>query len=468
MYCQLQSKLRLATLAAIGIATLAALGLLPSLVSAEPNVPGFLTSREPQADASAVPPEKWSASENIAWKVDLPGLGWSSPIVWQGKVYVTTCVNAGETKAPRKGLYLEDLDANKYPPPKDEHQWKVVCLDLATGRIAWQHVAHRGIPAKPHHIKNTLASETPVTDGQRLYVYFGNVGLFCYDLAGKPLWSKPFAAHDTQLGWGTSISPVVHEGRVYIVNDNDEASSLIAFDAETGSELWNVPREEKTNYATPYVWTNSARTELVTSGIGFARSYDFDGNLLWQIKGRSILAIPTPFARFGNLYLTSGHVAWGGNPLYVVKPGAEGDLSPGEEAGAPLSRHLAWYLPKAGPYHPTPLIVGEQLYVLYDRGLMAAYDAKTGREIYPRTRIPEGRAFTSSPWTYGDKLYCVNEDGVTFAIRTGPQFEVLHTNPLAEDDMCMASPVVVGDRLLIRSSARLYCVGPAPTKTAAR
>lgn len=427
-------------------------------VRGETNAPAFLTAREPLADAKSSPPETWSATENVRWKTDLPGLAWSSPIVWGQQLFVTTCVNKGKTAEPRKGLYLEDLDANKYPKPSDPHEWKVICLDLSTGKVQWERMAYEGVPAKPHHIKNTLASETPTTDGERVYAYFGNVGLYCYTLAGEPVWSKPLPAYETNLAWGTSISPVVYQGRVYLVNDNEEKSELIVLDAKTGDEIFRKPREEKTNYSTPFVWKNAARTELVVSSIGHARSYDLEGNELWRIKGRSILAIPTPFERFGNLYLTSGHVVWGENPFYCIKPGASGDLSPDPEAPTALSPHLAWYQEKAGPYHPTPLIVGEQIYVLYDRGFLASYDAHTGSEIYPRKRIPNGKSFTSSPWTYGNKLYCVNEDGVTFVLKTGSQFEVLTSNSLAEDDMCMATPLVLGDTLLIRTAARLYCI----------
>lgn len=450
----------LAPAAALSLTIVAAL-LVAALPCAAENAPGFLTAREPAPGSSARPPAKWSATENVAWKTDVPGLGWSSPVVWGNRVFLTTCVNKGETVAPRKGLYIEDLDANKYPKVTDPHQWKVYCLDLDTGSVLWERTAHEGVPPKPHHLKNTLASETPATDGERLYAYFGNLGLYCYDLEGELLWSKPFEAKETQLGWGTSMSPVVHEGVVYVCNDNEEESCLLALDAKTGQELWRVAREEKTNYSTPYLWKTKDRVELVVSGIKFARSYDLQGKSLWWIQGRSILAIPTPFERFGNLYLTSGHVMWGENPFYVVKPGAEGDLTPSEDDKAPLSPHLLWHQPKAGPYHPTPLIIGEQLYILYDRGLIGAYDARTGAIVYPRTRIPNGRAFTASPWTDGERLFCVNEDAVTFVIQPGPKFEVLSTNELAEDDMCMASPVVVGDRLLIRTAPRVYCLREA-------
>lgn len=429
-----------------------------SAVAAEPEVGQFLQGRFAK-ESGITPPEKWSATENVLWKTDVPGLAWSSPIVSGGRVYLTTCINTGKDLEPRKGLYIEDLDANKYPKPKDPHEWKVLCLDLSSGKKIWEATAHTAIPPKPHHIKNTLASETPATDGERVYAYFGNVGLFVYDMDGKPLWQKMFPPQETQYGWGTSISPILHEDRVYIVNDNDEKSYLVAFDKKTGEEVLRVDREgEKTNYATPFIWKNDQRTELVTSGVGWSRSYDLQGNLLWKLKGKSILAIPTPFEHEGLLYLIAGHVLWGENPMYAIKPGASGDITPAEPATS--NDYVVWSALKTGPYHPTPIIYDGVLHVLYDRGFMAAFNPKTGEEVYPRKRIPNGRAFTSSPVAFGGKLFCLNEDGVTFAIKAGDDFEVLHSNPLAEDDMGMATPVIVGDKLLIRTSARVYCIAP--------
>lgn len=435
--------------------------LCVTFVSAESfgdtNVPLFLSSREPVEGATQHPPEKWSMSENVLWKTDLPGLGWSSPIVWEDRVFLTTCVNTGKVREPRKGLYIEDLDANKYPP-KNKHLWKVYCIDVNSGEVVWEHTAHEGIPAKPHHIKNTLASETPATDGKRLYAHFGNVGLICYDFGGKLLWTYELEPRNTRYGWGTSQSPVVHADRVYLCNDNEEESFFVALDKRTGKEIWRVEREEKTNYSTPFVWENELRTEIVISGIGWTNSYDLTGKSLWRLKGKSILAIPTPFARFGHLYLTSGHVVWGESPMYCIRVGASGDISPVE--GEPLNESLVWHRGEGGPYHPTPLVLNDIMYVLLDRGFMTAYNAHTGESIYdsPRKRMPKGRAFTSSPWTYGGKIFCLNEDGVTFAIQPGPDFKVLYTNHLAEDDMCMATPVIVDDKLLIRSSQRLYCL----------
>lgn len=466
---------RLGTAARAAVACLAIVTFAPGYVRADAprggdrdsNVPRFLAGRQASPGDAVHPPEHWSATENIAWKTDIAGLGWSSPIVWNGRVYLTTCVNTSKDRKPRKGLYLEDVDATKYPREKSVHLWKTLCLDLATGKIVWEQTASEGVPAKPHHIKNTLASETPTTDGERLYVLFGNLGLFCYSLDGRPLWNVPIPARDTRYGWGTSMSPVVFGDRVYYADDNEESASLVALDNRTGKEIWRVSRREKTNYSTPYIWETPNRTELVISGINWVTSYDLSGKELWKIKGKSILSIPTPFAHDGLLYVTSGHVLWGKHRIYAIRPGAHGDLSPpdddkpekpvAEPTHDKLDPHVAW-TQKIGPYHPTPLIVGDNLYMLFDRGFLMCFDAKTGTMVFDKQRLPKGNAFTSSPWSYGGKLFCLNEDGVTYVVDAGPKFKLLYTNSLAEDDMCMATPVIVGDKLLIRTAKRLYCV----------
>jgi outer membrane protein assembly factor BamB len=418
-------------------------------------VPDFLAARAPAEGSSVHPPEKWSATENVAWKRDVPGLGWSSPIVWGKKVFITTCINTGETTEPKKGLYLEAMDANLYPKPKDVHKYVVYCLDLETGETIWERVAHEGIPAKPHHIKNTLASETPATDGERVYALFGNLGMFCFDLDGNLQWEYKIDPTDTTYGWGTSMSPVVYKDRVYIVNDNEQQSWFAALDKKTGKEIWKVNRESPSNWTTPFVWENEKRTEIVINGKLFARSYDLDGNELWRTQGFSAVAVPRPFEKFGFLYVTSGHVVFGDNRTYVIKPGASGDITPIE--GEPTSEFIEWHS-EIAPYHPTPLIIGENLYMLFDYGFMRCFNAKTGEEVYSKKRIPGGRAFTSSPVTYADKIFCINEDGVTFVIQAGNEFKVLYENELAEDDMGMATPLVLGDKLLIRTSKRLYCI----------
>jgi outer membrane protein assembly factor BamB len=173
----------------------------------------------------------------------------------------------------------------------------------------------------------------------------------------------------------------------------------------------------------------------------------------------SSIVIPTPLAGSGLLFVTSGYVGDKVRPLYAIRPGASGDitLKPGETN----NEFIAWSNPVAGPYNPSPLYYDGRLYVLYDRGLVSCHDAKTGRLLYDRERLPEGLAFTSSPWAAAGRVFCLNEDGVCYVLRAGDQFELLHTNRLAEDDMCMATPALAGDRLLIRTAARIYCLrGP--------
>lgn len=398
-------------------------------------------------------PDRWSTTENVAWKLDVPGRGWSSPVVWGSNVFITTVVNAGETEEAKKGLYF---GGERTKPPESVHQWKVMCLDLETGALRWERQVHEGQPQSSMHIKNSFASETAVTDGERVVFCFGNLGIYCFDFAGNELWRRDLAPHRTRFGWGPAASPVLHEGKIYFCNDNEENSYLLALDAKTGSEIWRKPREEKSNWSTPFVWQNAQRTEIVTPGSGEVRSYDLEGNVLWSLKGMSSITIGTPYEVDGLLYISSGYVMDKQRPIYAIRPGASGDISLSD--GQSDSPYIAWVQPEAAPYNPTTLVYDGRLYVLHDRGFFACYDAASGRELYSKQRLPNGRAFTSSPWAYDGKIFCLNEDGLTFVIRAGDEFELLHTNQLEEDDMGMASPAIVGDRLLIRTAARLYCM----------
>jgi len=397
-------------------------------------------------------PDKWTTTENVLWKFDVAGRGWSSPIVWGSKIFLTTCVNPSDTEPPKKGLYF----GGERPKPEAPNQWRVLCLDLNTGKTLWDKLSHEGPPAMPIHLKNSYASETPVTDGQRVYAYFGNVGLYCYDMEGNPKWSKDFTPHKMRFGWGTAASPVLYKDRLYIVNDNDEQAELLCLDVKTGEQVWRKERDEKSNWATPYIWENEQRTELIVPGTRKNRAYDLEGNLLYEFGGSSSITIATPYSKFGLLYVSSGYVMDKKKPIFALKPGASGDISLEEEQTK--NDYIAWCQKDAAPYNPTTLIYGDLMYVLMDRGFFACYDARTGEMVYDKQRLPEGKAFTSSPWAYNDKIFCLNEDGLTFVIKAGREFEILHTNALAEDDMSMATPAIAGDKLLIRTSPRLYCM----------
>lgn len=421
--------------------------------SAQLNWPQFRGADSRGVSKDGKLTDHWSATENVVWKQDIPGRGWSSPIVWGDRVFLTSVINTGESEAPRKGLYF----GGDRPKPADAvHQWKVYCLDLKSGKVLWEKQVHQGKPETPLHLKNSYASETPVTDGDRVYCYFGNLGVFCLDFDGQEKWKQTLKPHAIRNSWGTAGSPVIHRDRLYLVNDNDEDSYLLALDVKSGKELWRKPRDEKSNWATPFIWQNDKRTEIVTVGTGKVRSYDLEGKLLWWLEGMSSITIATPYEHNGLLYLSSGYVLDFSKPIYAIRPGAEGDIS--LKDGKSSNEYIAWSQPKAAPYNPTSLIYKDRMYVLYDRGLLSCFQASDGKEVFASQRLPNGRAFTSSPWAYGGKIFCLNEDGVTFVLKAGDTFEVLHTNSLAEDDMCMATPAFAGDQLLIRTSARIYCI----------
>ncbi len=395
-------------------------------------------------------PDRWSTSENIVWKTLLPGIGWSSPIVWGDRVFLTTAVSEGQVGEIRKGFYNA---AENPQPPQDVHHWEVYALDWKTGDIVWRKEVHSGAPKTPTHLKNSYASETPVTDGERVYAHFGHLGTYCLDWNGNVVWSKEWQPYATVLGWGTGSSPALHEGRLYIVNDNQQNSYLLALDKKTGEEIWRVARDEQGSWATPYVWRNENRTELVVWGSNRFRSYDFDGKLLWEFAATQHSAIPTPFSAHGLLYVAS---AFG--PVYAIRPGGSGDIS--LRVGETTNEMVAWSLPNSGPYNTSPLVYDDYYYTLLDRGFFTCHDARTGREVYGRQRIDrEAGTFTASPWAYNGKIFCLSEDGDTFVIEAGPEFNVLRKNPLGE--FTMATPAITHGSLLLRTESALYRIGDA-------
>jgi outer membrane protein assembly factor BamB len=393
-------------------------------------------------------PDKWSTTENVKWKTPIPGSGWSSPIAWGDRVFLTSVIPAGETETPKKGLYLQ----GERPAPTTEHRFVVYAIDFASGRIAWEREVHRGVPAA-RHLKNTYASATPVTDGRRVYAAFADVGIFAFDFTGKTLWFFPIEARATRNGWGSAASPVVHDGRLYFVNDNEEASWLVAVDAVTGKLIWRTERPKETNWSTPFVWRHAGGTEIVTNGTSAVRSYGLDGKPLWQLSPSSTHVIPTPFTAGGLLYVSSGYVGDPRRPVYAIRPGGSGDISlkPDETSNA----SIAWSLPQGGTYNTSAIVYGDRYYTLFDRGFFTCHDAKTGKEIYTKVRLdPTASGFTASPWAYNGRIFAMSEDGTTYVIEAGPEFKVIGQNVL--DEFTMASPAIHRDSLIIRTATSLY------------
>jgi outer membrane protein assembly factor BamB len=434
---------------ALPAAVLAAFTLLPCTLPAADHWPQL---RGPGARGVADTPglpEEWGQEKNVVWKVDVPGRGWSSPVVWGNRIFLTTAISAGDEEEAKKGLYF---GGDRKAPSQHQHRFVVLAIDFDTGKVVWQKEVHKGAPPVPRHIKNSHASETQATDGKLVYSLFGDLGLHAHDFEGNLVWSKALPAHKTRYGWGAAASPALHEGKLYVVDDNEEASSLTAYEASTGKELWRVDRDEKSNWATPFVWQHAARTEIVTPGSGKVRSYGLDGKLLWELRGMSSITIATPFEAHGLLYLGSGFVMDKLRPLYAIRPGAAGDIS--LKDGETENRSIAWCDREAAPYNPSFLVDGDFLYVLFDNGTFNCREAKTGKPVYGKKRLGSAGAFTASPWAYGGKVFCLSEEGDTFVVEGGRDFKVLRTNPLGE--MCMATPAIARKSLLIRTLGRLY------------
>lgn len=431
---------------------------MPQLTAGENDWPAFRGSDARGISQNEQLPLEWGVDQNVKWKTPIPGRGWSCPVTWGDRVYLTTVFSHGKEEEAKPGLYF---GGDRSEPPKADHDWKVLALDLNTGEIVWEKTVDQGPPRHSLHIKNSYATETPITDGERIYAMFGNRGFYCLDLQGNLLWSKPLQPFKTRLGWGTASSPMLHEGRLYLVQDNEEKSSLVCLDAATGSEIWSVPRDEKSNWSTPFLWKSSTRTEIVTAGSKRMRGYDLEGKQLWELGGGSANTCATPYAVDDLLYVTSGYILDKKKPVFAVRPGAEGDITPAGDS-AKDSPSIAWVARQLAPYVPSTLVYEGQLYVLYDQGFLASVDAQTGKAVYGKQRLKNGTAFTASPWAYRDRIFCLSEDGKTAVITAGKKYALERINELAEDDLCMATPALAGNKLLIRTTARLYCFEAPP------
>jgi outer membrane protein assembly factor BamB len=393
-------------------------------------------------------PDTWSATENVLWKTDVPGVGWSSPIVWGDRVFVTAAV--GDRRNPKMGRYAP---GDIIKPSTSQLQFTLFCIDFRSGKVLWQRVAYEGPPPQPIHVKASHASETPATDGNRVVACFGGVGVFCYDLDGHPLWHYKLKPHRTEGNWGTGASPRIHQDRVYLQVDNQEESFLTALDLQTGNEIWRVDRKEYTSWATPLVWHNKVRTEIVAAGPKMMRGYGLDGKQLWELAAPWKLPIGSPVGDSELVYVGTGYYA--GGPLYAVKAGAAGDIS--LAAKQTSNEGVAWNIAKGAAYHTTPLLIGGRVYVLFDQGSLSCYDAASGKVIYDRQPLAGVGQFTASPVVCGGRIYCLSENGTTCVIEEGPQFKLLTKNSL--DESCLATPAIARGSILIRTLVKIYRVG---------
>lgn len=393
---------------------------------------------------TANPPLEWSEAKNIRWKVEIPGRGSSSPVIWGDRLFVTTAVPAGVTgaaqHAPRGGLQSRGV-----------HRFLVMALDRKSGRTVWERVAAEQEPHEPSHFENgTWASGSPVTDGRSIFAYFESFGLYAYDMSGTLLWKKDLGDKRMRNQFGEGSTPALYRNTIVVVWDHLNGESfIVALDKRDGKELWRVPRKEIDTWATPLVLEVNGRPQVIVPAMNRIRGYDLEnGNVVWEGDGLTMNSIPSPVYDGELVYLMSG---FQGNDLKAIRIAqARGNID-GTSA-------IAWTHDRDTPYVPSPIVSDGVLYFLKSNsGVLSAFEAKTGKPLYQNQRLDGLPNVFSSPVAARGRVYFTGRDGTTLVIRSGPRFEVLAKNRL--DDGFDASPALVDNEMYLRGHEHLYSIG---------
>jgi outer membrane protein assembly factor BamB len=439
--------------------------------AAEPAESDWPQFRGPNAfgvAAGTSPPLTWDLADdvNVAWQIEVPGLGHACPIVSGDFVFVLTAVSDGDNNDLKVGLY-GDIDS----VDDDSRQtWKLLCLSRRTGQKFWTRDLHQGVPQIKRHTKATHANSTPAADGRHVVAFLGSEGLYCYDYLGRLLWKKDLGTLDSgyyvapAAQWGFSSSPIIYDGRVIVQCDVQEGSFLAAYAVETGAELWKTTREDVPTWGTPSIYHDGQRTCIAVNGYRHSGGYDLQtGEEVWRLEGGGDIPVPTPVIANGSIFLSSAHGP--SRPLRAVSVQATGTLetpenSQSDEVTSTGSDKVVWWRAKSGIYLPTPIVVGQHLYACSDRGVLSCYDAETGERLY-RTRLGSGnKAFTASAVATDEHIYFTAEDGTIFVVKAGPEFELVATN--AMNDLCLATPAISRGVLYVRTRNSLYAIGAPP------
>jgi outer membrane protein assembly factor BamB len=406
-------------------------------------------------------PDSWDGTtgSGVRWKVDLPGLAHSSPIVWGDRLFLTTAISSRGEATFKPGLYGEGTASEDRSPQR----WVVIALDRGTGKRLWERTAYEGVPKEKRHIKATYANATPATDGEVVVAFFGSQGLYAFDVNGRPLWSRDLGVLNTgaydlpEYEWGTASSPIIYKDLVIVQCDVQKNESfLLAVNRMTGKTVWKTPRVELPSWGTPTVYhgQDGERAEIVTNGSNFVRGYDpSTGAERWRLGGSSKITAPTPIFDNDVIIVASGRAPE--RPIFAIRPGGSGDITP-QGAGS-SGGHLVWSKRGRGSYMPTPLIYGGLLYVLGNAGLLDAYDLKTGADVYRQRLDHQGSGFSASPVAADGRLYLSGEDGDMFVVRTGAEFAVISKNRMGEP--LMATPALAGGTMYVRGERHLFAVG---------
>ena len=401
------------------------------------------------ANPTESPPTHWSTAENVLWKTKIPGEGQGTPVIWGDDLFLQTAI-VSEKKLPVPDVIPAGTPNTKVNPGESITRWKtqqfaVVRVDRLSGRILWQKAVHEAMPHQGHHLKGSFAAQSSVTDGKRVFAYFGSYGLYCFDFRGNLIWKKNPQPQAMEAGLGEGSSPSLHDDFLVIVVDQETQSYIVAYDKRTGQELWKKDRDEPSNWSTPRIIQHQNQNQVIVNGIK-VRSYQLEsGELLWECGGHTASAIPVPAYGHGLVFNTSG---WSKDKLQAIRPDKRGDLTNSSE--------IAWQLNRGTPYVPSPLLWGDELYLLDDQHFFSCFDAKTGQRHY-KLRIPGGPNFSASPVAAKNRIYLASEEGRTFVIQRGTTPKILATNVL--NDEFYASPVIVDDKIYLRGKEFLYCIG---------
>jgi outer membrane protein assembly factor BamB len=373
---------------------------------------------------NAKPPVTWSEDSNVRWKIEIPGEGHSTPIIWGDRIYLLTAVQAdGENR-----------------------DFTVLCLNRDTGAEIWKDVAITG-PQGQRHETNTYASASAVTDGERLYFSFGSHGIFCYTMDGQKVWDRDLGDQEVFNNFGEAASPALH-GDTLVVNwDHQGQSFIVALNTADGQDRWRKDRDEGTTWATPLVVEHEGRTQVITNAQNRVRSYDLaSGDLIWECGGQVRNPIPSPVKFEDLVIVTTGYQ---GNALYAIPLNSTGDLTGTDR--------IAWNNGEIGSYVATPVVYNGKLYITKERNaVVACFDARTGREVFGETRLPDSGTLYSSPVAADGKIYFASREGSVAVLEAGEEFKLLAVNKL--DEGISATPAVVGDRMYIRGEKHLYCI----------
>lgn len=393
--------------------------------------------------------------QNVLWKIDIPGLGHSSPTIWGDRIFVTTAVKDEGQARLKVGLYGDVISEKE----ENNFSWRLYCVDRKSGNISWQKESHIGKPRVKRHPKSSHANPTPCTNGQYVVAFFGSEGMYCYDMEGKLVWKKDLGTLDwgyfrmPSAQWGGGSSPIIHKQMVIIQCDVQKAPFIAAFNLKDGTRLWRTSREDVPTWGTPTVYSDEEHSQIIVNGYKHIGGYDIEtGKEIWKMEGGGDIPVPTPIVAHNLIYITNAHGRM--SPIYAVNVSATGDISLAEEASS--NQYVAFSYSKGGNYIPTPIVYHKYLYCGSDRGVLSCFEAKTGQLKYREKLASESVAFSASPVAADGKIYFTAEKGDVFVVEAGPEFKLLNVNKMGET--CMATPAISEGTIFFRTRHQLVAV----------